>query len=151
MLTGRQIRAQREGSGLSRTTLADEVGITKKYLAAIEQGRHRPSARVQARIEEALAGSEDISSNGAVTAVEPSDTHAEMDTDAPTTTTANCLSGEIPIGLIAFAHSANIPFRHFLGLLALMQFFEERKPRNDKLPKDESAWAKLHEAVTPFL
>lgn len=51
--TGQRIRRLRESTGLSQERFAPRVGITRRHLIRLENGEHRPSRELAARIEEA--------------------------------------------------------------------------------------------------
>lgn len=51
---GRRIRRIRREHELTVTRVAQEVGITRRYLHAIERGQYAPSEQVRARIAEAI-------------------------------------------------------------------------------------------------
>lgn len=51
---GRRIRRLRRGSDLTVTSVAEDAGITRRYLHALELGQYSPSVGVQLRIARAL-------------------------------------------------------------------------------------------------
>lgn len=51
---GRRIRRLRRDSELTATSVAKDVGITRRYLHALERGQYSPSLGVQLRIAKAL-------------------------------------------------------------------------------------------------
>lgn len=51
---GRRIRRIRREGELTVTRVAQEVGITRRYLHAIERGQYEPSEQVRIRIAKAL-------------------------------------------------------------------------------------------------
>jgi transcriptional regulator with XRE-family HTH domain len=51
---GTRIRRLRQSRELTVTFVAEQVGITRRYLYALEHGQYAPSVSVQMRIADAL-------------------------------------------------------------------------------------------------
>lgn len=51
---GKRIKRLRLLSDLTATSMAEQVGISRRYLNAIERGQHAPSLGIQLRIAEVL-------------------------------------------------------------------------------------------------
>lgn len=51
---GRRIRRIRRDSELTATSVAQDAGITRRYLYALERGMYSPSVGVQIRVAAAL-------------------------------------------------------------------------------------------------
>ena len=52
---GRQVRALREGDGVSQSELARRIGTTQSVIARLEAGRTRPSLTTLERVATALS------------------------------------------------------------------------------------------------
>lgn len=52
---GRQVRALREGGGISQSELARRIGTTQSVIARLEAGRTRPSLTTLERVASALS------------------------------------------------------------------------------------------------
>lgn len=150
MMTAGQIKTRRLEMGLSRAEFAAKVDITQSYLADIERGRHRPSARVQAKIEEELAESGESGSNGDRALPEPPPILPDADPTPPTTHVETWFRDEIPVALARFAMRTDLSIKHFLRLIELARLLELWQANTTAHPLDEAAWAKLHDAVRPF-
>jgi transcriptional regulator with XRE-family HTH domain len=53
---GETLKARRQALGLTQQQLADKLGLTKSYVAAMERGRKSPSLATVSPFIEALGG-----------------------------------------------------------------------------------------------
>lgn len=57
MAIGTKLRAMRKGMGFTQQKLADDVGVSRIYIQALESGRRSPSMKLIHRLAETLQAS----------------------------------------------------------------------------------------------
>lgn len=132
---GDRVRQLRHGKSWTLDQLANEAGVSKGFVSAVENGHNQPSGKVLLKLARALGASVDYLVQG----------------DALAAPVERIRKVEIPEELVALAEEENWSFPKVRKLLEAREAVIARRSEQARRPFTTTQWRELAKALAPFM
>jgi transcriptional regulator with XRE-family HTH domain len=137
---GHRVRELRARKGWTLDQLAQEAGVSKGFLSAVENNHNQPSGRVLLGLAQALGASVDYLVQG--------DSASATDADGAS---VNPRVVEIPEELAALAERENWPFARVTAVLNARLAVHAKRSDRPRRPFTTTEWIEFAKLLAPYL